>query len=242
MLMKLSIIIPVFNEQNTILQILEKINKVDFIQKEIIIVDDCSNDKTINHLKKLSKQEYKIFYHEINLGKGAAIQTGKKFVTGDIVVIQDADLEYDPQDYKLLVQPIITGKAKVVYGSRVLDKRRYSLKSFSSIYRIFFNHLLTIFSNIMNNQNLTDAHTCYKVFKKDIFKNIKLEEKGFAFCPEITTKLSKLKYKIYETSISYNGRAYKDGKKITSIDGLIAIYSLFRYRFWVNDNITKTII
>ena len=122
--MKLSIIIPVYNEQNTILQILEKINSVNFIQKEIIIVDDCSNDKTIDHLKRLSKKDYKIFYHNVNLGKGAAIQTGKKFITGDIVIIQDADLEYDPKDYKLLVQPIVSGKAEVVYGSRVLDKRR----------------------------------------------------------------------------------------------------------------------
>ena len=229
--MKLSIIIPVFNEKNTILQILEKINKVDFIQKEIIIVDDCSNDKTINHLKKLPKLEYKIFYHEINLGKGAAIQTGKKFVTGDIVIIQDADLEYDPQDYKLLVQPIITGKAKVVYGSRVLGKRRYSLKNFSSIYRIFFNHLLTIFSNIMNNQNLTDAHTCYKTFSTELFNSIDLKDNGFSFCPEITTKIAKKGIKIKEVPIEYYGRSYKEGKKISIIDGFNALFTIIKYRF-----------
>ena len=231
MIMKLSIIIPVFNEQNTILQILEKINKVDFIQKEIIIVDDCSNDKTINHLKKLPKLEYKIFYHEINLGKGAAIQTGKKFVTGDIVIIQDADLEYDPQDYKLLVQPIITGKAKVVYGSRVLGKRRYSLKNFSSIYRIFFNHLLTIFSNIMNNQNLTDAHTCYKTFSTELFNSIDLKDNGFSFCPEVTTKIAKKGIKIKEVPIEYYGRSYKEGKKISIIDGFNALFTIIKYRF-----------
>jgi dolichol-phosphate mannosyltransferase len=229
--MKLSIIIPVFNEQNTILQILEKINMVDFIQKEIIIVDDCSSDKTINLLKNLSKQEYKIFYHNINLGKGAAIQTGKKFVTGDIVVIQDADLEYDPEDYKLLVEPIVNGKAKVVYGSRVLGKKRYSLKNFSSIYRIFFNHLLTIFSNIMNNQNLTDAHTCYKTFSKELFNSIDLKENGFSFCPEITTKIANKKIEIKEVPIEYYGRSYKEGKKINLIDGFKALFAIIKYRF-----------
>jgi glycosyltransferase involved in cell wall biosynthesis len=229
--MKLSIIIPVFNEQNTILQILEKINMVDFIQKEIIIVDDCSSDKTINLLKNLSKQEYKIFYHNINLGKGAAIQTGKKFVTGDIVVIQDADLEYDPEDYKLLVEPIVNGKAKVVYGSRVLGKKRYSLKNFSSIYRIFFNHLLTIFSNIMNNQNLTDAHTCYKTFSKELFNSIDLKENGFSFCPEITTKIANKKIEIKEVPIEYYGRSYKEGKKINIIDGFKALFAIIKYRF-----------
>ena len=229
--MKLSIIIPVFNEQNTILQILEKINMVDFIQKEIIIVDDCSSDKTINLLKNLSKQEYKIFYHNINLGKGAAIQTGKKFVTGDIVVIQDADLEYDPEDYKLLVEPIVNGKAKVVYGSRVLGKKRYSLKNFSSIYRIFFNHLLTIFSNIMNNQNLTDAHTCYKTFSTELFNSIDLKENGFSFCPEITTKIAKKGIRIKEVSIEYYGRSYKEGKKINILDGFKALFAIIRYKF-----------
>lgn len=229
--MKLSIIIPVYNEENTILQILEKINNINFIQKEIIIVDDCSNDKTIDHLKKLSKKDYKIFYHDINLGKGAAIQTGKKFITGDIVIIQDADLEYDPKDYKLLVQPIVSGKAEVVYGSRVLDKRRYSLKSFSSIYRIFFNHLLTIFSNVMNNQNLTDAHTCYKTFSTELFNSIDLNENGFSFCPEITTKIAKKGIRIKEVPIEYYGRSYKEGKKINILDGFKALFTIIRYRF-----------
>ena len=228
--MKLSIIIPVYNEQNTILQILEKINNINFIQKEIIIVDDCSNDKTIDHLKKLSKKDYKIYYHDINLGKGAAIQTGKKFITGDIVIIQDADLEYDPKDYKLLVQPIVSGKAEVVYGSRVLGKRRYSLKSFSSIYRIFFNHLLTIFSNVINNQNLTDAHTCYKTFSTKLFNSIDLNENGFSFCPEITTKLSNNKIKIKEIGIYYKGRNFNEGKKISFIDGFIALYTIIKFK------------
>ena len=229
--MKLSIIIPVYNEQNTILQILEKINQVNFIQKEVIIVDDCSNDKTIDYLKKLPKQDYKIFYHDVNLGKGAAIQTGKKFITGDIVIIQDADLEYDPKDYKLLVQPIVSGIVEVVYGSRVLNKRRYSLKSFSSIYRIFFNHLLTIFSNVMNNQNLTDAHTCYKTFSTELFNSIDLKENGFSFCPEITTKIAKKGIRIKEVPIEYYGRSYKEGKKINILDGFKALFAIIRYRF-----------
>jgi dolichol-phosphate mannosyltransferase len=229
--MKLSIIIPVYNEQNTILQILEKINKINFIEKEIIIVDDGSNDKTINHLKKLSKKDYKIFYHDFNLGKGAAIQTGKKYITGDIVIIQDADLEYDPKDYKLLVEPIISGKEKAVYGSRVLGKKRYSLKSFSSIYRIFFNHLLTIFSNVINNQNLTDAHTCYKTFSTELFNSIDLKENDFSFCPEITTKIAKKGIRIKEVPIDYFGRSYNEGKKINLIDGFKALISIIKYRF-----------
>ena len=230
--MKLSIIIPVYNEQNTIVQILDKINNVNFIQKEIIIVDDCSNDKTIDYLKKLPTQDYKILYHSVNLGKGAAIQTGKKLITGDIVIIQDADLEYDPQDYKSLVEPIVSGKEKVVYGSRVLDKRRYSLKSFSSIYRIFFNHLLTIFSNLMNSQNLTDAHTCYKTFSTELFNSIDLEENGFSFCPEITTKIAKKRIRIKEVPIEYYGRSYKEGKKINMLDGFKALFTIVKYRFF----------
>ena len=230
--MKLSIIIPVYNEQNTIVQILDKINNVNFIQKEIIIVDDCSNDKTIDYLKKLPTQDYKILYHSVNLGKGAAIQTGKKLITGDIVIIQDADLEYDPKDYKSLVEPIVSGKEKVVYGSRVLDKRRYSLKSFSSIYRIFFNHLLTIFSNLMNSQNLTDAHTCYKTFSTELFNSIDLEENGFSFCPEITTKIAKKRIRIKEVPIEYYGRSYKEGKKINMLDGFKALFTIVKYRFF----------
>ena len=152
--MKLSIIIPAFNEENTILQILEKIENVNDIEKEIIIVDDCSTDKTKELLDSLSNKNYKIIFHKKNLGKGAAIQTAKKFISGDIVLIQDADLEYDPQDYTKLIKPIINGDAQVVYGSRVLGKKRYFVKNFSSIYRIFFNHVLTIFSNVLNKQDM----------------------------------------------------------------------------------------
>ena len=229
--MKLSIIVPVFNEQNTILKIIKKINNVDFIEKEIIIVDDGSTDKTKEFLKTLSKEDYNIFYHEKNLGKGAAIQTAKKFITGDIVIIQDADLEYDPKDYKSLVRPILNGQAEVVYGSRVLNKNRYSLVNFSSIYRIFFNHMLTIFSNIINKQSLTDAHTCYKTFSIELFNSIDLREKGFSFCPEITTKIAKKNIDIKEVPIEYYGRSYKEGKKIIVSDGVKALLTILKYKF-----------
>jgi hypothetical protein len=149
-----------------------------------------------------------------------------------MVIIQDADLEYDPNDYYTLVEPIVSGSFKVVYGSRVLGKNRYLLKNFSSLIRIFFNHLLSIISNILNNQNLTDAHTCYKVFDSDLFKNINLKEKNFNFCPEITTKIGLKKIKIKELPISYQGRSYKEGKKIQYIDGIKAIITLFKYRFF----------
>jgi len=231
----LSIIVPVYNEKKYIKSLLKKLINLKELKKQIIIVDDGSYDGTTDILKNKfirSKSINKIIFHKKNIGKGAAIKSAQKYVKGDYVAIQDADLEYNPKDLIKIYKYIKKNKFDVVYGSRVLNKNKFqNTKNFTHFIRIWGNIFLTKFSNFINNQNLTDAHTCYKVFKKKIFKNIKLEEKGFAFCPEITTKLSKLKYKIYETSISYNGRAYKDGKKITSIDGLIAIYSLVRYRF-----------
>jgi len=231
--MKLSIIIPVYNEELTLLEILKKINAIK-LNKEIIIVNDGSNDNTKKILKTLSKKFYKkIIHHKKNYGKGAAIISGRKHISGDIVIIQDADLEYDPKDYKKLINPIIKKEYKVAYGSRVLKKSRYhNSKNFISLTRIFFNHFLTILSNIINNQNLTDAHTCYKVFLTDVFLKLELKEKGFAFCPEVTTKLSKQNYKIFEIPISYKGRTYDNGKKITSIDGLSALISLVKYRIF----------
>mgnify|MGYP002034287381 FL=1 len=181
-------------------------------------------------LETLIYKDVKIISHKKNLGKGAAIKSGKKKVTGDIVIIQDADLEYDPKDYKKLIKPFIEKNAVVVYGSRVLGKKRYELKSFTSISRAFFNHALTILSNLINNQKLTDAHTCYKVFSSELFKKIKLEENGFAFCPEITTKISNLNLDIFEVPISYKGREYNEGKKISYLDGIKAIYALFKYK------------
>tara|TARA_B100000989_G_C19523742_1_gene465680 strand:+ start:746 stop:1441 length:696 start_codon:yes stop_codon:yes gene_type:complete len=229
----LSIIIPVFNEKNTIEKIIHKVNEIDFIKKEIVIVDDGSNDGTKDIIRnRISTKVNKVIYHEINLGKGAAIRTGRKYITGNYTIIQDADLEYDPKDYKKLLEPFKNESVNVVYGSRVLGKKRYYNNNFSSTVRVFFNHMLTILSNLVNNQNLSDAHTCYKVFRTNIFKSIELKENGFSFCPEVTTKLSKLDEKIVEVEINYTGRTYSEGKKIKFLDGIFAITTLFKYRFF----------
>ena len=228
--MKLSIIIPVYNEIKTIKKLLLKVVNQQIKDIQIIVVDDFSTDGTTEVIKNdLTQYIDKIIYHEKNMGKGAAIRSAQKYVNGDIVIIQDADLEYDPEDYKLLIDPIINKRTSVVYGSRVLNTKRYNSKNFISLYRIFFNHMLTIFSNFVNNQNLTDAHTCYKVFETKIFKNIKLSENDFAFCPEITSKISKLKLNIIEIGISYTGRSVEEGKKIGIIDGFRAIFVLLKY-------------
>lgn len=228
----LTIIIPAFNEINTIEEIITRVNKIDFIPIEIILVDDHSTDGSRDLIKKkLYKKVTRVIYQSKNLGKGFAIKAAQKFVNGDIVIIQDADLEYNPKDYEKMVGLIIDNKAEVVYGSRVLGKNRYTSNNFTSVFRIFGNHILTIISNIINRQNLTDAHTCYKLFKSDIFKKINLEEKGFSFCPEITTKISNMKIDIIETPISYEGRNYKNGKKIRFKDAIEAIKTLIKYKF-----------
>lgn len=228
---KVTIIIPVYNEINHLESLINKVLKQDKINKQIIVVDDKSIDGTRELIKnKIEKLVDKVIYHEFNLGKGSAIQSAKPYVNGDIVIIQDGDLEYDPQDYEQLIYPIINNKAKVVYGSRVLGKQRYKLKNFTSVFRIFCNHILTIFSNVINNQNLTDSHTCYKVFDSHLFKNINLFEKRFGFCPEITTKIANRKINIFEVPISYSGREYSDGKKISFLDGIRAIYCLIKYK------------
>ena len=228
--MKLSIIIPVYNEEFTLSKLLKRIRAIK-IKKEIIIVNDGSTDKTNYILKKLSKKYYsKIIHHKKNFGKGAAIITASKYISGDAIIIQDADLEYNPKDYKKLITPIKNKKFKVVYGSRVLGRSRYyNANSFISLSRIFFNQALTSLSNIINKQNLTDAHTCYKVFSRDIFFNLKLKEKGFSFCPEVNSKIARLKLEIKEVQISYKGRSNKEGKKISFIDGIYAILTLIKY-------------
>ena len=164
------------------------------------------------------------------MGKGYSCRSGIDVSQGDIIIIQDADLEYNPENYRQLIDPIKYNKAKVVYGSRVLNKKRYKISGFSSKIRILGNHFLTIISNILNKQKLTDAHTCYKVFHKDLFDLITLEENDFAFCPEVTSKISNLGFKIYEVPISYNGRSYQDGKKIKTIDAFRALKTLIKYR------------
>lgn len=228
--MKLSIIIPVFNEKNTIVKLLDIIEEQKFVDKQIILVDDSSIDNSLNLIKEYKfKSEFKILEHQKNEGKGACIKTAKKHITGDIVLIQDADLEYNPEDYYKLLKPILENKTNVVYGSRVLNKKRYENKFFTSKIRIFFNHALTIISNLINNQNLTDAHTCYKVFRKSLFDIIILKENGFSFCPEITSKISKLNEKIVEVPIEYIGRSYEEGKKIKLKDGISALLALIIY-------------
>ena len=227
----LTVIIPVYNETNTIVKIIDQILKIK-IKKQIIVVDDCSTDGSKEKIIKNKRKIHKIVFHKKNLGKGAAIRTAQKYIKGKLVIIQDADLEYNPKDYKKLIKPIIKKKSLAVYGSRVLGKKRYMTNDFTSLMRVFFNHILTIISNFLNRQRLTDAHTCYKVFDSKLFKKIKLNENGFAFCPEVTTKISKLKIDITEIPISYKGRTYKQGKKISYYDGVMAIFALIKYKFF----------
>jgi glycosyltransferase involved in cell wall biosynthesis len=231
--MLISIIIPSYNEINTLEIIVNKILLQKKLKKEIILVNDGSTDGTKKIINsKLYKKVNKVIHHKYNKGKGAAIKSAAKIVKGDIILIQDADLEYNPKDYFKLINPIIKKKSLVVYGSRVLGKKRYSTKGFTSLLRIFFNHFLTSVSNVINSQSLTDAHTCYKAFHKSVFAKIKLSENDFSFCPEITTKVSNLGHSIFETKVSYSGRSYKEGKKIGVYDGLKAIYVLFKYKFF----------
>ncbi len=227
----LTVIIPVYNESKTITKILEKVIKTK-ISKQIIVVDDCSTDNSKKKILNFKSKIYKIIIHKKNLGKGAAIKSAQKFIKGKFTIIQDADLEYNPNDYFKILDKIKRENAHVVYGSRVLGKKRYKLKNFTSISRVFFNHVLTLISNIINKQALTDAHTCYKLFNSNIFKKIKLKENGFAFCPEVTTKISNLKIKIIEVPVSYKGRSYEEGKKISYIDGIEAIISMIKYKIF----------
>ena len=231
--MKLSIIIPVFNEEATILEILKRVESIQDIEKQIIIVDDKSTDKSYEKIKSFNFiSENKIICHERNIGKGSCIKSAQNYISGNIVIIQDADLEYDPQDYKYIINALNNGGHKVVYGSRVLNKKRYYQKNFISNFRIFANHILTILTNLLFSQNLTDAHTCYKAFDSNLFKKINLQEIDFAFCPEITAKVSKLGHKIFEVPISYFGRSYSEGKKISFYDGVRAILVLLKYKIF----------
>ncbi len=230
-MIKLTIIIPVYNEIKTIQKLINKINRLN-IKKQIIVVDDGSDDGTQLILKKLRKKIDKLIIHKKNSGKGAAIKTAQKFVRGKYIGIQDADLEYDPKDLIRIVSMMERKKHKIMYGSRVLKKSMFkNTQNFTHIIRIWGNVFLTKVSNFLNNQNLTDAHTCYKVMETKVFKKIILNEKGFSFCPEITTKLSLMNYDIKEIPISYFGRTYEEGKKITALDGLDALLVLIKYRY-----------
>jgi dolichol-phosphate mannosyltransferase len=229
----LSIIVPCFNEEKTIKKIIKKILQIKNIHKQIIIVNDGSTDSSLKLINTFRSKVDTIINHKFNRGKGFCIRSAKKKIKGNIVLIQDSDLEYNPKDYKKLIDPIMKKKCDIVYGSRVLHKNRLeNIENFSHWFRIFANFVLTFLNNIINNQSLTDAHTCYKVFKSKIFKKIILKENDFSFCPEITTKISNLGYKIFEVPISYNGRKYSEGKKIKLKDGFKAIYVLLKYKFF----------
>ena len=224
---KLSIVIPVYNEKDTIDEIVKRVQNVEF-EKEIIIVDDCSNDGTIYKIDKISGDNIKKLYHEKNRGKGAALRTGFQHATGDIVIIQDADLEYNPNEYSNLIEPIVEGKADAVYGSRFLGGPH----RVSFFWHYVGNKILTTLSNIMTNLILTDMETCYKVFKTEIIKDINIRSNRFGFEPEITAKLAKRKCIIYEMPISYSGRDYDEGKKIGWKDGIVAMYCIVRFRLF----------
>jgi glycosyltransferase involved in cell wall biosynthesis len=231
--MFISVIIPCFNEVSTLEIIVDKVLTQKKIIKEIILINDGSVDGTESLIeKRIKKKVDVVIHHKINKGKGAAIKSGLKKIKGNIVLIQDADLEYNPKDYYKLIRPILEKRTLVVYGSRVLNKNRYLQTNFISWYRVFFNHILTGLSNLINKQKLTDAHTCYKIFHKSVLKKIRLLEDDFSFCPEITTKISLNNFKIYEVPIQYKGRSYDSGKKIGFYDGLKAIYVLFKYRYF----------
>ena len=227
--MKLSVIIPVYNEAATIGKIIEVVKKADIgsVKKEIVVVDDGSSDGTLGKLKKV--KDIKLIAHKKNSGKGAAIRTGIRHTTGDIIIIQDADLEYDPNEYSMLIRPIIEGKAKVVYGSRRLNRKNVPYSGLS-----FFigGHALTFLANLLYNAKITDEPTCYKVFRADILKNMKLKCSRFEFCPEVTAKVAKQDIRIHEVPISYYPRSVEEGKKIKWRDGFEAVWTLLRYRFF----------
>ncbi|WP_269537393.1 glycosyltransferase family 2 protein [Cerasicoccus fimbriatus] len=228
--MKLSVVIPCYNERSTIETVVAAVNASVIEDKEIIVVDDCSNDGTRDILKeKIEPVVSKVVYHEVNQGKGAALRTGFKSATGDIVIIQDADLEYDPKEYPKLLQPILDGKADVVYGSRFAGGESHRVVYF---WHMMGNEFLTFLSNMFTNINLTDMETCYKVFKKEIIDQIEVEENRFGFEPEITAKVARMKVRIFEVGISYYGRTYEEGKKIGYKDGFRAIYAILKYNLF----------
>ncbi len=231
---KLTIIIPCFNEIKTIATIINKILNLGEIEKQIIVVDDNSTDGSIEIIKQFQNQKkIDVIFHNSNEGKGACIISAQKMINGNVVIIQDADLEYDPQDIPKLIKPILDKDYLVVYGSRVLKKKYFeNLRNFSHWIRILGNLILTFISNFVNKQRLTDAHTCYKAFDAELFKKINLKEKNFNFCPEITTKISNRGIKILELPISYKGRDYNEGKKIKYTDAFKAIYCILKYKFF----------
>lgn len=222
---KLSIIMPVYNEKATIKEIVSTVLETPY-RIELIVVDDCSTDGTLEELETLESPNIKVIKHEKNMGKGGALHTGFKVATGDIILIQDADLEYDPAEYPTLLGPILAGKADVVYGSRFAGYGAHRVLYF---WHSVGNRFLTLLSNIFTDLNLTDMETCYKVFTKEALSGIRLKEKRFGFEPEITAKIAKKKLRIYEVPISYYGRTYDEGKKINWKDGVRAFWCIIKY-------------
>ena len=225
--MKLSVVIPCYNEAETIRRIVEHVRAAPVPDQEIIVVDDGSTDGTPEVLRQeVAPLVDRIIYHEVNRGKGAALRTGFAVATGDIVLVQDADLEYDPQEYPKLIKPIVDGQADVVFGSRFMGGGAHRVVYF---WHMVGNKLLTLGSNMLTNLNLTDMETCYKVFRREVLQKITIEEDRFGFEPEITAKVAKLRVPIYEVGISYYGRTYEEGKKIGWRDGFRALYAILKY-------------